>query len=365
MKPVAFDQSPPILPSSPPAFPPQQFSPVGQYAKCTSLNSLAPQQRYPAGGTDLEAVGSGHRKRQSVTNPLQALSASSASRAKSNARGKSRNGTQMLLHPRMHERSSLVLSRQVLLGVYVLPPLFDAVRRGRLSDFLSHLMQSTRREIHSLNAKGIAPRGRPGKPLERIEVDLSFLRSLDKHRRARVAAQRRFVINHVDMYRELSTILDEVMAKFRAVIEEIVGAEASDWSYFAYAAEVLPDTPSQDVHQDRGGVPRRKYFTCILPVTANAAPTEFAPQMETLSTGSIRILSCLTARCGIEARLLLNRLVESYRWSPVKHEKTRIMSQPCRFVGIESIMGKRLTSPYHHRRITPLRSLLRSDLPRD
>ena len=365
MKPVAFDQSPPILPSSPPAFPPQQFSPVGQYAKCTSLNSLAPQQRYPAGGTDLEAVGSGHRKRQSVTNPLQALSASSASRAKSNARGKSRNGTQMLLHPRMHERSSLVLSRQVLLGVYVLPPLFDAVRRGRLSDFLSHLMQSTRREIHSLNAKGIAPRGRPGKPLERIEVDLSFLRSLDKPRRARVAAQRRFVINHVDMYRELSTILDEVMAKFRAVIEEIVGAEASDWSYFAYAAEVLPDTPSQDVHQDRGGVPRRKYFTCILPVTANAAPTEFCPpdgnteywkyQDPVLFDGQVwhrgpavieqarRVLSLVACKAREDKN---HESALPFRWNRVEHVKTVDLS-------------------YHHRRITSLGPLLRSGLPRD
>ena len=84
--------------------------------------------------------------------------------------------------------------------------------------------------IQSLNAKGIAPRGRPGKQLERIEVDLSFLRSLDQSRLARVAAQRRFVISHVEMYRELSTILVEVMAKFQSVIEEIVGADTSDWS---------------------------------------------------------------------------------------------------------------------------------------
>ena len=50
------------------------------------------------------------------------------------------------------------------------------VRRGRLSDYLSHLMQSTRREIpsQSLKARGVAPGGLPGKPLERIEVDLSF-----------------------------------------------------------------------------------------------------------------------------------------------------------------------------------------------
>ena len=109
----------------------------------------------------------------------------------------------MLLNPRVHESSSLVLARQVLQGV--LPQLFGAVRRGRLSDFLSHPMKSTRREIQSLNAMGFAPRGRPGKPLERIEVDLSL-------------------------------------------IEEIVGTDTSDWSYFAYVAEVLPDTPSQVVH---------------------------------------------------------------------------------------------------------------------
>ena len=37
-------------------------------------------------------------------------------------------------------------------------------------------MQSTRREIpsQSLKARGVAPGGLPGKPLERIEVDLSF-----------------------------------------------------------------------------------------------------------------------------------------------------------------------------------------------
>ena len=95
-----------------------------------------------------------------------------------------------------------------------------------------------------------------------------------------MAAQRRFVISHVDINRELSTILDEVMAKLRAVIEEIVGGDTSDWSYSAYAAEALPDTPSQVVHQDRGGVPRLQYFTSIIPVTANTAPTEFCPPDE-------------------------------------------------------------------------------------
>ena len=256
---------------------------MGQNAKCTSPYSLTPPQRYTAGGTELVPVGSGYRKRQSVMDPSQALSAPAASRAKSNDREKSRHGTQMLfkLNPLVHASSSLVQSRQVLLGVYVLPQLFDAVRRGRLSDFLSHLMHSTRREIQNLNAMGVAPRGRPGKPLERIEVDLSFLRSLDQSRNVRVAAQRIFVSSHVDMYRELSTILDEVMMKFRAVIKEIVGADTGDWSYFAYAAEALPDTPSQVVHQDRGGVPRLQYFTCIIPVTANAAPTEFCPPHET------------------------------------------------------------------------------------
>ena len=244
MKLAVFDQSPPIRPSSPPAIPPQQLSLMGQNAKCTSPYSLTPPQRYTAGGTELVPVGSGYRKRQSVMDPSQALSAPAASRAKSNDRRKSRHGTQMLLNPRVHASSPLVQSRQVLLGVYVLPQLFDAVRRGRLSDFLSHLMHSTRREIQNLNARGVAPRGRPGKPLERIEVDLSFLRSLDQPRNVRVAAQRIFVSSHVDMYRELSTILDEVMMKFRAVIEEIVGADTGDWSYFAYAAEALPDTPS-------------------------------------------------------------------------------------------------------------------------
>ena len=34
---------------------------------------------------------------------------------------------------------------------------------------------------------------------------------------------------------------------------------------------------SQVVHQDRGGVPLLQYFTCIIPVTENTAPTEFCP----------------------------------------------------------------------------------------
>ena len=89
----------------------------------------------------------------------------------------------------------------------------------------------------------MAPRGRATNPAERIEVDLSFLRSIDPSDRTRLAAQRGFVHKHLDSFRTLSVALDGVMGRFRLAVEQIVGAETSKWSYFAYASEALPGTP--------------------------------------------------------------------------------------------------------------------------
>lgn len=96
----------------------------------------------------------------------------------------------MRLNPGVQDGHSSVLPRKLLLGVCVLPTLLDEARRVRLSD---------RRELHG-NSKLFAPRGRAKKPLERIEVDLIFLRFLDRFESERAMAQRRFVSSQVDMY---------------------------------------------------------------------------------------------------------------------------------------------------------------------
>ena len=170
-----------------------------------------------------------------------------------------------------------VTPRQVLLGVYVLPQFWLTPYSDRLSESLAHLMQCSRLELANHNGKGVAPRGRAINPVERIEVDLSFLRSLDPSGRERLNARKGFASKHLDSFRELSVILDGVMEKFRLAVEGIVRADTSKWSYFAYASEALPGTPPQHEHQDRGSGPRKQYFTCIIPVTARAEPTEFCP----------------------------------------------------------------------------------------
>ena len=167
-----------------------------------------------------------------------------------------------------------VLSRRPV-GVHVLPQFWSEVRRGRLSEILTLLMQSCRLELQNHNARGIVPRGRAERPTERIEVDLSFLRSLDPSRDSRPVVPRRILDKHVASYRELSAYIDETMTTFRLAVEGIVKTGVSQWSFYAYAAEALPGTPPQSVHQDRGTVPRQQYFTCIVPVSVHAASTEF------------------------------------------------------------------------------------------
>jgi hypothetical protein len=48
-----------------------------------------------------------------------------------------------------------------------------------------------------------------------------------------------------------------------------------EWSYYAYALITPPGSPPQEDHQDRGTLPSRKYFTCLLPLSEGAELTQF------------------------------------------------------------------------------------------
>jgi hypothetical protein len=48
-----------------------------------------------------------------------------------------------------------------------------------------------------------------------------------------------------------------------------------EWSYYAYALVTPPGSPPQADHQDRGTLPSRKYFTCLLPLSEGAELTQF------------------------------------------------------------------------------------------
>ena len=161
------------------------------------------------------------------------LSVASTSWTKARAAGKRLGGAQVHLNPRASDNGLSSRARHALLGVYFLPQLLSTAVSERVLTVLAHLMDSSRQEVREYRPKGLVPRGRPGSPMERIEVDLSFLRSLDRTGRERQAAQRSFIRNHLDMYREMSTILDEIMVQFRAFVEDILRENTSTWTFFA------------------------------------------------------------------------------------------------------------------------------------
>jgi hypothetical protein len=76
--------------------------------------------------------------------------------------------------------------------------------------------------------------------------------------------------------REALSMLDILMQQFCEALEASGVQDAKYWSYYAYAHDNIPHVPAQGTHQDHGSSrSARTYFTLIIPISADAEPTEF------------------------------------------------------------------------------------------
>jgi hypothetical protein len=96
-------------------------------------------------------------------------------------------------------------------------------------------------------------------------------------------------------------MLDILMQQVCEALEASGVRDAKDWSYYAYAHDNIPHVPAQGTHQDHGSSRSASTnFTLIIPISADAEPTEFG---QTLPLRLFQDPSCLEAMYGIEARL--------------------------------------------------------------
>ncbi len=143
------------------------------------------------------------------------------------------------VHSRVLEPPEQTQPGQVLANVYPLPQLLSPVQKSRLTCLIGSLAQQIRLALLSGLTRYVVPRGRPHRPDERLEIDLSFLYQLRrKPSRLRVKGQCPLIQHCEQEAREALTILDILMLQFRNAFD---ANGARDFKkYYAYAHHNLP-----------------------------------------------------------------------------------------------------------------------------
>ena len=160
-------------------------------------------------------------------------------------------------------------------GVYVLPHSVPPPARDILLRFLTQAANHVSCEIQMDGRSRIAVVRDHG----RTEIDLGFLRGLRRaDSRLRTGGQHPLLDKHAAEAALALNCIDSLHQHLRAALIHLGVREPEEWSYYAYALITPPGSPPQEDHQDRGTLPSRKYFTCLLPLSEGAELTQFVSE---------------------------------------------------------------------------------------
>ena len=167
--------------------------------------------------------------------------------------------------------------RCVLDNAYQVLPLPGDADMATLLSFLGKLRQHCQSELECRGSRIAVPRGREESLFERIEVDLGFLRKLERTKRFRLSGQMEFVQDNEGESRAALSVIVALLRQFRAALHLVGVEDADDWSFFSFCLWAESNTPAQDYHCDCATNARdqSKYFTFLLPVSESAERTEF------------------------------------------------------------------------------------------
>ena len=160
-------------------------------------------------------------------------------------------------------------------GVYILPHSVPPAVQRSLLLFLTQAANHVSCEIQTAGRSRIAVVRDHG----RTEIDLGFLRGLRRaDRRLRTRGQHPLLDKYAAEAALALNSIDSLHQQFRAALIHIGVRNPEEWSYYAYALITPPGSPPQEDHQDRGTLPSRKYFTCLLPLSEGAELTQFVSE---------------------------------------------------------------------------------------